>query len=73
MPLQNPSAPPIAVLAWSHLFGGVKQPQSIAYWFYRFDVYAALLWQTIQMAILASVLGYCAAFATTPKSAPTAW
>jgi phosphonate transport system permease protein len=59
-PSQN--APPVAVLAWGHVFGGVKEPQSIAYWFYRFNVYAALLWQTIQMAILASVLGYCAAF-----------
>ena len=57
------SAPPVAVLAWPHLFGGVKQPQSIAYWFYRFDVYASLLWQTIQMAILATVLGYAGAFA----------
>jgi phosphonate transport system permease protein len=58
----NRGAPPEAVLAWPHLFGGIKQPQSIAYWFYRFNVYAALLWQTIQMAILATVLGYCAAF-----------
>jgi phosphonate transport system permease protein len=57
------SAPPIAVLSLPHVFGGVKEPQSIAYWFYRFNVYAALLWQTIQMAILATVLGYCAAFA----------
>src|SRR6202161_1340065 len=58
----NQDAPPVAVLAWPHVFGGVKETQSIAYWFYRFNVYAALLWQTIQMAILASVLGYCAAF-----------
>jgi phosphonate transport system permease protein len=57
------SAPPIAVLSLPHIFGGVKEPQSIAYWFYRFNVYASLLWQTIQMAILATVLGYCAAFA----------
>jgi phosphonate transport system permease protein len=57
------SAPPIAVLSLPHIFGGVKDPQSIAYWFYRFNVYASLLWQTIQMAILATVLGYCAAFA----------
>jgi phosphonate transport system permease protein len=57
------SSPPIAVLSLPHVFGGVKEPQSIAYWFYRFNVYAALLWQTIQMAILATVLGYCAAFA----------
>jgi phosphonate transport system permease protein len=55
-------AEPVAVLAWPHLFGGVKQPQSIAYWFYRIDVYAALLWQTIQMAILATALGFAAAF-----------
>jgi phosphonate transport system permease protein len=59
----DPNAPPVAVLAWPHLFGGVKEPQSVAYWFYRFNVYAMLLWQTIQMAILASVLGYSAAFA----------
>ena len=50
------------MLSWSHLTGGVKEPQSLAYWFYRFNIYAALLWQTIQMAILATVLGYCAAF-----------
>ncbi len=30
----------MAVLAWPHLFGGVKEPQSIAYWFYRINVYA---------------------------------
>jgi phosphonate transport system permease protein len=56
------AAGPMPVLAWSHLFGGVKHPQSIAYWFYRIDVYAALLWQTIQMAILATALGFGAAF-----------
>jgi phosphonate transport system permease protein len=59
----NPRAGPIPVLAWAHLFGGVKQPQSIAYWFYRINVYAALLWQTIEMAILATALGFGAAFA----------
>ncbi len=56
-------AAPIPVLALPHLFGGVKQPQSIAYWFYRFNVYVALLWQTIQMAILATALGASAALA----------
>ena len=56
-------AEPVPVLAWAHLFGGVKEPQSVAYWFYRIDVYARLLWQTIQMAILATVLGFSAAFA----------
>jgi phosphonate transport system permease protein len=58
----NPRAGPIPVLAWAHLFGGVKQPQSVAYWFYRVNVYAALLWQTIEMAILATALGFGAAF-----------
>ncbi len=55
-------APPEAVLAWGHVFGGVKEPQSIAYWFYRVGTYATLLWQTVQMAILATALGFTAAF-----------
>jgi phosphonate transport system permease protein len=55
-------AAPVPVLSLSHLFGGVKEPQSIAYWFYRFDTYAILLWQTIQMAILATVMGFTGAF-----------
>ena len=53
---------PVPVLAPSHLLDGVKQPQSIAYWFYRIDTYAALLWQTIQMAVLATVMGFTGAF-----------
>jgi phosphonate transport system permease protein len=68
-PSQN--APPIAVLSWRHMFGGVKEPQSIAYWFYRFNVYATLLWQTIQMAILATALGCCVAFAASFPAART--
>jgi phosphonate transport system permease protein len=52
---------PVGVLALPHLFGGVKEPQSIAYWFYRINVYLALLWQTIEMAILATALGFGAA------------
>ena len=56
-------ADPVAVLALPHLFGGVKEPQSIAYWFYRIDTYAALLWQTIEMAILSTAIGFAAAFA----------
>jgi phosphonate transport system permease protein len=58
----DPHAGPVAVLALPHLFGGVKEPQSIAYWFYRINVYAALLWQTVEMAILATALGFVAAF-----------
>ena len=56
-------ADPVPVLAFGHIFGGAKEPQSLAYWFYRIDVYAALLWQTLQMAVLATVLGFAAAFA----------
>ena len=54
--------PAVSVLAWAHLFGGVKEPQSVAYWFYRISTYATLLWQTVQMAILATALGFGAAF-----------
>jgi phosphonate transport system permease protein len=56
-------ADPVPVLAWAHLFGGVKQPQSLAYWFYRIDVYLRLLWQTIQMAILSTAIGFSLAVA----------
>jgi phosphonate transport system permease protein len=55
-------AEPVPVLAFPHLLGGVKEPQSIAYWFYRFGTYAKLLWQTIQMAVLATVMGFTGAF-----------
>ena len=50
------------VLGWSHLFGGVKQPQSFAYWFYRIEVYLHLLWQTVEMAILSTAMGFAGAF-----------
>ena len=65
------SGPVVPVLAWEHLFGGVKEPRSIAYWFYRIDVYTKLLWQTVQMAILATVLGYAAGFALSFPAART--
>jgi phosphonate transport system permease protein len=55
-------AEPVPVLSFAHLFGGVKQPQSIAYWFYRFGTYTSLLWQTVQMAVLATVMGFTGAF-----------
>jgi phosphonate transport system permease protein len=54
---------PMPVLALHHLFGGVREPQSIAYWFYRVGTYLSLLWQTVEMAILATALGFGAAFA----------
>jgi phosphonate transport system permease protein len=57
------AATPMPVLALGHLFGGVKEPQSVAYWFYRIGTYLSLLWQTIEMAILSTALGFGAAFA----------
>ena len=57
------NAAPIGVLALAHVFGGVKEPQSIAYWFYRIDTYLSLLWQTVEMAVLATAIGFGAAFA----------
>ncbi len=64
-------ADPVAVLTLPHLLGGVKQPQSIAYWFYRIDVYLALLWQTVQMAILATAIGFAMAVGLCfPATAP---
>ncbi len=58
----KPDAGPVAVLALPHLLGGVREPQSIAYWFYRIHTYWLLLWQTIEMAVLATALGFGAAF-----------
>jgi phosphonate transport system permease protein len=55
-------AQPVPVLAFAHLFGGVKEPQSVAYWFYRFGTYATLLWQTIQMAVIGTVMGFTGGF-----------
>jgi phosphonate transport system permease protein len=58
----DPEAARVPVLAWSHLLGGVREPQSFAYWFYRLGTYLTLLWQTIQMAVLATVMGFTGAF-----------
>ena len=38
------------------------RPVGLTYWFYRIDVYGTLLWQTVQMAIIATVMGFTAAF-----------
>jgi phosphonate transport system permease protein len=53
---------PVPVLSAAHFFGGTKEPQSLAYWFYRAGTYVTLLWQTVQMAIVATVLGFVVAF-----------
>ena len=36
---------PVPVLSLAHLFGGLKEPQSLAYWFYRFGTNATLHWR----------------------------
>ncbi len=55
-------AEPVPVLAWTICSAVWKQPQSLAYWFYRINVYAALLWQTVQIAVMATVMGFTVAF-----------
>jgi len=45
------------------LFDGVKAQGSLAYWFYRLDAWAWLLFETSQMAALATLGGALAAFA----------
>src|ERR1700734_2254867 len=44
-------------LQWRHLLNGPQTEGSIAYWFYRIDIWLWLLLQTTQMAALATLLG----------------
>ncbi len=44
-------------LRWQNLLGGSATEGSIAYWFYRIDIWLWLLFQTSQMAALATLLG----------------
>jgi phosphonate transport system permease protein len=44
-------------LQWRHLFGGPQTEGSVAFWFYRIDIWLWLLLQTSQMAALATLLG----------------
>lgn len=44
-------------LQWRHLFGGSQTEGSLAYWFYRIDIWLWLLFQTSQMAALATLGG----------------
>ncbi|HEY0420017.1 MAG TPA: phosphonate ABC transporter, permease protein PhnE [Acetobacteraceae bacterium] len=50
-------------LHWQSLFAGAKTEGSLAYWFYRLDSWAWLLFETSQMAALASFGGAVLAFA----------
>jgi len=44
-------------LEWAKLFAGVDTEGSLAFWFYRLDAWALLLFETAQMAALATLLG----------------
>ena len=49
-------------LRWPVLFAGPAQEGSVAYWFYRLDSWAWLLFETSQMALLATLGGAVLAF-----------
>lgn len=61
-------------LHWAHLFGGVKTEGSFAFWFYRLDSWAWLMFETSQIAALAtlggSITGFVLCFAGTRNLAP---
>ena len=44
-------------LRWPVLFAGTKTEGSVAYWMYRIDIWLWLLFETSQMAALATLLG----------------
>lgn len=44
-------------LQWGALFSGWETEGSLAFWFYRLDKWALLLFQTAQMAALATLMG----------------
>jgi len=47
----------LPALQWRHLLDGPGTEGSLAYWFYRIDIWLWLLLQTSQMAALATLLG----------------
>lgn len=49
-------------LRWATLFAGAKVDGSLASWFYRLDSWAWLLFETSQMALLATLAGGVVAF-----------
>ncbi|MCW3477510.1 phosphonate ABC transporter, permease protein PhnE [Limobrevibacterium gyesilva] len=53
----------LPALQWQHLLDGPKAEGSIAYWFYRLDSWSWLLFETSQMALLATLGGAVLAFA----------
>lgn len=59
---------------WAHLLDGPKQAGSIAYWFYRIDSWGWMLFETTQIAALATLFGataaFCACFLASANLAP---
>jgi len=64
-------------LRWHALFGGTDTPGSVAYWMYRLDLWLWLLFQTSQMAALATAagagLGLLLSFPAAANLAPNRW
>ncbi|MFZ1990855.1 MAG: phosphonate ABC transporter, permease protein PhnE [Alphaproteobacteria bacterium] len=46
----------------THLLDDVHTKGSIAYWYYGFPRWAAEIWQSVEMAMLATVMGFIGAF-----------
>ena len=51
----------IPALTWDHLLDGPKTEGALAYWFYRLDSWAWMLFETTQIAALATLFGAIAA------------
>jgi phosphonate transport system permease protein len=64
-------------LEWRHLFAGTETEGSIAFWFYRWDAWLILLFETAQMAALATlggaVVGLLLAFVAARNTGAPAW
>ena len=52
----------LPTLRWEALFAGPKVEGSLAFWMYRLDAWAWLMFETSQMAALATLMGAAAAF-----------
>ena len=48
----------LPTLHWRELFAGVKTEGSLAYWYFNLATYLRLLFQTVNMALLATLLGF---------------
>ena len=64
----------VPALRWEHLLEGPKTEGALAYWFYRIDSWGWMLFETTQIAALATLLGsvaaFCACFAASANLAP---